>query len=170
MCCFSLLLLIHCLKTKNMPNLCQQVGGDDAGGVGGWGQSQAGFEVARCSVSTVAFIRDPQSPSHHAQALPTGASSPEATQRKTQILDIRVTLSSIHLLSVQPESQTIGPRNKPGSNKEKFYHLKGQHQRSLHVIVLYQHQPHRLHKPRPFFTKITLSMRYHVCLHFVHIQ
>ncbi len=31
------------------------------------------------------------------------------------------------------------------------------------------HQPHRLHKPHPFFPKIALSMRYGVCLHFVRI-
>ncbi len=39
----------------------------------------------------------------------------------------------------------------------------------LHVIVLCQHWPHRLHKPHAFFPKIALSMRYSVCLHFVHI-
>ncbi len=40
----------------------------------------------------------------------------------------------------------------------------------LHVIVLSQHWPHRSHKPPRIFTQIALSMRYGVCLHFVHIQ
>ncbi len=40
----------------------------------------------------------------------------------------------------------------------------------LHVIVLYQNQPLRLHKSHTFFSEIASAIRYGVGLHFVHIQ
>lgn len=58
------------------------------GGVTGWGQSEAGFKAGRCSISTMAFIRDPQGPFHHSQPLANRHAL--VTQRKPQLLDIRL--------------------------------------------------------------------------------
>ncbi len=40
----------------------------------------------------------------------------------------------------------------------------------LNIIVLCQHQPHRLHKSHAFFPQIALSIRDCVCLYFVYIH
>ncbi len=83
---------------------------------------------------------------------------------------------SLFLLSeLQNEGKFSPPAGTEGTiNKQKLFQCTLGRLKD-HTSVTTCHCPlltcstYRLHKPHTFFPQIALSMRYHVCLHFVYI-